>query len=181
MEDRRAIDLSDSATRVVLHGMTAKGLRVSLVAYDDDLAPKTPSPYEDWPDGEREKPRGLGRYLVEVTDAAGATAVVGTVSWHLESYGPTPGSHAWNIGIGLIPAVRGHGIGTVAQRLLAEWLLETTYVERIEASTDVENVAEQKALERAGFVQEGILRSAQERADGRHDLFLYSLLRDDVE
>jgi RimJ/RimL family protein N-acetyltransferase len=181
VDEGHTIDLSDNPSRVIVHGMTPKGLRVALVTWDADLNPDTPSPYEDWPEGDREMPRRLGRYLVEVTDASGIAAVVGMVSWHLESYGPTPGSHAWNIGIGLIEAVRGHGIGTVAQRLLAEWLLETTYVDRIEASTDVENVGEQRALERAGFTQEGILRSAQERADGRHDLFGYSFLRDDLE
>ena len=96
------------------------------------------------------------------------------------AYGPNPGSHAWNIGIGLAPASRGHGVGAVAQRLLAEWLLATTATSRIEASTDVANIAEQKALERAGFVREGTLRSAQRRADGRHDLYGYSLLRTDL-
>ena len=75
---------------------------------------------------------------------------------------------------------RGHGVGTVAQRLLARWLLATTHVERIEASTDVTNVAEQKSLERAGFTREGVLRSAQKRADGRHDLVAYSILPGDL-
>jgi RimJ/RimL family protein N-acetyltransferase len=51
---------------------------------------------------------------------------------------------------------------------------------RIEASTDVSNVAEQKALERGGYVREGVLRQAQARADGQHDLFSYSLLRSDL-
>jgi RimJ/RimL family protein N-acetyltransferase len=43
----------------------------------------------------------------------------------------------------------------------------------------VDNLAEQRALERAGFAREGVLRSAQFR-DGRfHDLVLYSRLRSD--
>ena len=123
-------------------------------------------------------PAMLGRLLVELTDAEGVRRVAGVVSWHRVTYGPNPGSHAWNIGIGLAPASRGHGVGAVAQRLLAEWLLATTSTRRIEASTDVANVAEQKALERAGFTREGVLRSAQRRADGRHDLYSYSLLPD---
>jgi RimJ/RimL family protein N-acetyltransferase len=182
VDEGHTIDITDTPRRTVAHGMTPKGLRVALVPYDEALAPVTPSEYEDWGDAERDGPPPmLGRLLVEVRDAAGIDAVVGVVSWHREAYGPTAGSHAWNIGIGLIPTVRGHGIGTVAQRLLAEWLLETTYVDRIEASTDVENIAEQRSLERAGFTQEGILRSAQERADGRHDLFVYSLVREDLD
>jgi RimJ/RimL family protein N-acetyltransferase len=126
-------------------------------------------------------PPGLGRFLVELTDANGISAIAGQVTWHLESYGPNLGSRAWNIGIALSPATRGHGVGAVAQRLLAEWLLDTSDLHRIEASTDVENVAEQRALEKAGFTQEGILRSAQQRLDGRHDLVGYSLLREEVE
>ena len=66
-----------------------------------------------------------------------------------------------------------------AQRLLAEHLLATTPSHRVEASTDVENVAEQRALERAGFVREGILRGAQFRDGTWHDLVLFSLLRSD--
>jgi RimJ/RimL family protein N-acetyltransferase len=88
---------------------------------------------------------------------------------------------AWNMGIGLAPTVRGRGVGSIAQRLLAEYLFATSDVIRIEASTDVTNAPEQRALERAGFRREGVLRQAQQRADGPHDLFSYSILRSDVE
>jgi RimJ/RimL family protein N-acetyltransferase len=52
-------------------------------------------------------------------------------------------------------------------------------VERLEASTDVDNLAEQRALERAGFTREAVLRHAQFRDGGFHDLVLYSRLRGD--
>jgi RimJ/RimL family protein N-acetyltransferase len=41
----------------------------------------------------------------------------------------------------------------------------------------VTNAAEQRALERAGFTREGVLRHAQFREGGFHDLVLYSKLR----
>ncbi len=104
---------------------------------------------------------------------------VGTVSWHLVRYGPNDESSAWNVGIALIPDARGQGLGPQAQRLLAAELFATTDVDRVEASTDVENVAEQRALEKAGFVREGIQRGAQFRAGARHDLVTYSRLRSD--
>lgn len=104
---------------------------------------------------------------------------VGTVSWHQVGYGPTEASRAWNIGIALIPDARGQGLGPEAQRLLAAELFATTDVDRVEASPDVENVAEQRALEKAGFVREGIQRGAQYRAGARHDLVTYSRLRSD--
>jgi uncharacterized damage-inducible protein DinB len=114
--------------------------------------------------------------LVEVDGA-----VVGDVSWHSVWYGPNDASRAANIGISLIPAARGRGLGTRAQRALVEHLFATTVVQRVEASTDVDNVAEQRSLEKAGFHREGVLRSSQGRADGRHDLVVYSVVRSDLD
>ncbi|MEW5991106.1 MAG: GNAT family protein [Chloroflexota bacterium] len=108
-------------------------------------------------------------------------AVIGTIGWHRVRYGPNPESDAWMFGIDLLPAARGQGYGTEAQRLIAGYLFETTPAHRVEASTDVENVAEQRALEKAGFTREGINRSAQWRAGAWHDLVLYARLREDPE
>jgi len=92
-------------------------------------------------------------------------------------YGPNPESIAWNIGISLIPEMRGLGFGSQAQRLLADYLFAATSVNRIEAATDIENLAEQRALEKAGFVRDGVLRGAQYRAGAWHDLVIYSHVR----
>jgi RimJ/RimL family protein N-acetyltransferase len=64
--------------------------------------------------------------------------------------------------------------------MLAEYLFRTFPVHRLQASTDVTNVPEQKALERAGFVREGIYRGAQWRQGEWHDLVSYSRLRTDA-
>ena len=165
---------------VVASGRTATGLQIDLEGYDESRRVETPSEYEAWPDGVLQMPPHSARLLVVVTDPEGVAAVAGAVSWHQEAYGPTQGSFAWNIGIGLVPSCQGHGVGTIAQRLLAEWLLATTPLMRVEASTDVENVAEQRSLDKAGFTREGVLRQAQARADGQHDLYSYSLLRTDL-
>jgi RimJ/RimL family protein N-acetyltransferase len=53
-------------------------------------------------------------------------------------------------------------------------------VHRVQASTDVLNVAEQRALERAGFQREGVLRGAQWRRGAFHDLVSYARLRTDA-
>ncbi len=102
---------------------------------------------------------------------------IGTVGWREVRYGPNPESVAWNIGINLIPEARGHGYGSGAQHLLADHLFATSPVNRIEAMTDVDNLAEQRALENAGFAKEGVLRGAQYRHGGWHDLVVYSCLR----
>jgi RimJ/RimL family protein N-acetyltransferase len=108
-------------------------------------------------------------------------AIIGDVGWHPVSYGPNERSRALNIGISLIPDARGQGYGTEAQRLIAEVLFDHYDIERIEASTDVDNIAEQRSLEKAGFTREGILRRAQFRAGAHHDLVGYSIVRSDVE
>jgi len=148
---------------------------------DDDVVPDVSTPWDAWPEearpGEGPPPEAPSHLQRAVVVLAGTT--VGTMSWHVVSYGPTMGSRAWNIGIALAEPYRGTGIGTTAQRTLAEHLLADCH--RVEASTDVENLTEQRSLEKAGFVREGILRSAQHRADGRHhDLVVYSLTRGDL-
>jgi RimJ/RimL family protein N-acetyltransferase len=115
-----------------------------------------------------------GTLLVE--RVAGGKAI-GSVSWRQVRYGPTPESVAWNIGINLVPEMRGQGFGSQAQRLLADYLFATTAVNRIEAGTDVENLIEQRSLEKAGFIREGVLRGAQYRAGAWHDLVVYSVVR----
>jgi RimJ/RimL family protein N-acetyltransferase len=104
---------------------------------------------------------------------------IGTVGWHREMYGPNPESSAYNLGIELIPEVRGQGLGAEAQAQLATFLFATTDVHRVEAATDLENVAEQRSLEKAGFRREGVLRGSQFRAGAYHDLVVYALLRTD--
>jgi len=105
--------------------------------------------------------------------------IIGTVSYHMIRYGPNEGSRAYNIGIGLDAEYRGRGYGVEAQQLLAEYLFATYTVMRIEATTDIENITEQRALEKAGFTREGILRRAQWRDGSWHDMIIYSKLRDD--
>lgn len=105
--------------------------------------------------------------------------VIGSLDWHEVRYGPNPESTAMMFGIELVEDARGQGYGTEAQRLIADHLFATTTVNRVEASTDVENVAEQRSLEKAGFTREGVNRRAQYRAGAYHDLVLYSRLRSD--
>ncbi len=118
-----------------------------------------------------------GTLLIERVDDA---APIGTVSWRPVQYGPGTESRAWQLGIALVPEARRKGLGTEVHLLIAEHLFATTDAFRVEASTDVENVAEQRALEKAGFRREGVNRMAQFRAGARHDLVLYARLRTDV-
>ena len=74
----------------------------------------------------------------------------------------------------------GKGLGTAAQRLLAEYLFATTLANRLQAITDVENLPEQRALEGAGFRREGIMRGLTFDRGRWHDGVLYARLREDI-
>ncbi|MFI7209665.1 GNAT family N-acetyltransferase [Micromonospora maritima] len=114
------------------------------------------------------------RLMVEVTDERTAAGFVG---WARRDFGgPT---WCWEIGIALLPEWRGRGIGSRAQAMLCDYLFTHTPVQRIQAGTHPENTAEQRALVRAGFRLEGVVRACEFR-DGRWcDGLLYSRLRTD--
>lgn len=114
----------------------------------------------------------------QVVTLADATRV-GCVSWVRVPYGPNTRSLAYSIGITVHPDFRGRGIATAAQRALAERLLRESTSNRVQADTDPANVAEQRALTRAGFTREGVARGAQWRRGQWHDRVVFSLLRGD--
>ncbi len=103
--------------------------------------------------------------------------VLGFVNWRRRD--TTPSAYCWTIGIALLPEVRGHGYGTQAQRALARYLLANTPVHRVEADTETGNLAEQRALEKAGFSREGVTRGIGWRDGAWRDGVTYSMLRTD--
>lgn len=102
---------------------------------------------------------------------------LGLVHWERQQL--TVAGYCWEIGVILLPEARGHGYGTRAHRMLARYLFAHTTVHRIWAGTEVENIAEQKALERAGFTREGVTRATGWRDGAWRDGVIYSLLRTD--
>lgn len=169
----REATLADAAV------LDARDADPAMVGEFNDLGQPSPKPLADQlANGKRMVSPERGRLLVERIDDG---AVIGEVSWHPVLYGPNEQSRALNIGVALYPDARGHGFGTEAQRLLAELLLEQFAVERVEASTDVDNVAEQRSLDKAGFTREGVIRRAQYRAGAHHHLVGYSFVPEDLE
>lgn len=115
------------------------------------------------------------RGALAVTDDEGI--VVGQLTWIKVFNGPPPNGDCWNVGIWIAPEHRGKGHGSEAQRLGAAYLFEHTLMERVEAGTESENVGEQRALERAGFTREGVLRRACFRGGEWRDMVIFSKLR----
>ena len=114
------------------------------------------------------------RLMVEVVREGVAA---GFLSWASRDFGG-PTKH-WEIGIALLPEWRGKGIGWRAQAMLTDYLFTHTPMQRVQAGTHPENIAEQRSLEKAGFRLEGVVRACEFR-DGRWcDGYLYSRTRDD--
>lgn len=93
------------------------------------------------------------------------------------SFRPIGVFNNFEIGAALFPDFRGRGIGTEPQVQLTEYLFNTTAAHRVQAMTESGNLAEQRSLEKAGFVREGVLRSWGIRAGQWRDAVIYSRLR----
>jgi [ribosomal protein S5]-alanine N-acetyltransferase len=105
---------------------------------------------------------------------------VGFVAWTaIRRSTPIAPTVGYRIGIALLPEYRGRGLGSAAQCLLADHLFWTTMANRTEAGTDLENIVEQRALEKAGFQREGISRGAGYFEGQFRDGVTYSRLRSD--
>ena len=167
--------------------VTLRTFTEAELAYFDSLPGSAADPYSffGFPRGSAAVRARWAEHRL-ISDAGGTLAVdlegaaIGDVSWRAVSYGPPPMSNAFNIGIRMLPAHQGQGYGTSAQSALAQYLLATYPVNRIEASTDVTNRSEQRSLEKVGFTREGVLRGAQWRNGRWNDMALYSLLRGDT-
>jgi RimJ/RimL family protein N-acetyltransferase len=77
--------------------------------------------------------------------------------------------------------VRGQGVTTRALRLVSDWALGVAGCERLALRADTENIPSQRVAERAGFVREGVERSARfsPRQGRRVDFVVYSRLPTD--
>ena len=85
------------------------------------------------------------------------------------------------LGCGLVPAARGRGIATEVLVVLTDWALSELGLGlgRVQVFVAPENVAAYTLAKRAGFQQEGILRSYWEHEGGRLDVVVMSRVAGD--
>lgn len=119
------------------------------------------------------QPRGLRAVRVAAVAIAGETCA-GWVTWR-----SVVGAGSLEIGIALFPDYRGRGVGSEAQAQLVTYLFSTSAANRLQAGTEVDNVAEQRALERVGFRREGVQRGLYFRGGAWRDSVMYGFTRDD--
>ena len=116
--------------------------------------------------------RAEGSGMPTVVEFGGA--LVGSSGVHLvpDRLGP-------EIGCWVAPDARGHGYAAEAARGLADWALRLG-APRVHLYADVGNTASQATARRAGFTQEGVVRSCLEYRDGtRGDAVLFGRVRGD--
>ena len=117
--------------------------------------------------------RATGRDLAVAIEADGV--LVGSSGVHalqIHPLGP-------EIGYWLVPEARGRGFAAEATQALAEWALGLG-AHRVHLVADVANPASQAVARRAGFSQEGVLRSYLAYRDGtRGDAALFGRLPQD--
>ena len=83
------------------------------------------------------------------------------------------------IGYLLVPSERGKGYCSEAVKIMVDYLFLSRDLVRVQATTDVNNFASQRVLEKAGFKKEGVIRkSAFIRGEWR-DGCMFSILREE--
>lgn len=122
-----------------------------------------------------ETDRGVGTdstILAAIVD----DALAGIVSWlQVNRMGP-PGV-CYEIGVALVPEFRGGGLGAEVHRAVVDHLFRYTVAHRLEASVEAGNVAEERTLEKLGFIREGVLHEVGWRDGAWRDGVIYALLR----
>jgi RimJ/RimL family protein N-acetyltransferase len=90
-----------------------------------------------------------------------------------------PAGRLLEIGYALVPPERGKGYCSEAAQMMVDYLFLSKDVVRVQAHTDVRNVASQRVLEKIGFKKEGVVRKSSFVRGEWRDSCLFSILREE--
>ena len=102
---------------------------------------------------------------------AGSRKLLGMISLDVKEL-----RQSGEIGYWTAPWARGRHVMSAAARLVRDWAVADLGLERLELTTDVDNVASQRTAESIGFRREGIMRGYLTCRGVRRDSVLYGLL-----
>lgn len=110
-----------------------------------------------------------------VADLRGSGEAVGTLG--LYSY--SEANRRAELGYDLLREHWGRGLMTEAVRELLRYAFEELGLNRVEATTDPENAASIRVLEKTGFTREGLMRERHFYKGGFHDEAFFGVLASD--
>ena len=113
-----------------------------------------------------------GEFIIEKKDGS----TIGYI-WHFITMHPV--AKLLEIGYFTIPSETGKGYCSEGAKIMVDYLFLSKDIVRIQAHTDVRNVASQKVLENVGFKKEGIVRKFLFNRGKWMDGCLYSILREE--
>jgi RimJ/RimL family protein N-acetyltransferase len=85
------------------------------------------------------------------------------------------------LAVSVFPHARGRGVASKALRLGASWGLRELGLRRVFAEAAADNEASIRAIEKAGFQREGLLRAHCKTHGQPHDCVMFSLLPGDID
>ena len=113
-----------------------------------------------------------GEFIIEKKDGS----KIGYV-WYFTTVHPA--MKLVEIGYFMVPSETGKGYCSEAAKIIVDYLFLSKDIVRIQAHTDLRNVASQKVLEKVGFRKEGTIRKSIFIRGEWRDAYLYSILRED--
>jgi RimJ/RimL family protein N-acetyltransferase len=88
---------------------------------------------------------------------------------------------AAGLAVSVFPHARGRGVASKAMRLCAIWGLRELGLRRVFAEAAADNLASIRAIEKAGFQREGLLRAHGKTHGERHDCVMFSIVPADID
>ena len=85
-----------------------------------------------------------------------------------------------SLAVTVFPEARGRGVASSAIRLAAEWGLRELGLRRVSGEAAADNMASIRAMEKAGFHREALLRNHCVTHGQRHDCVMFSLIPQDI-
>ena len=82
-----------------------------------------------------------------------------------------------NIGLVMCENERGKNLGVTITKTIVNYLFSYYDIVRIQADTDINNIAAQKVLEKAGFTKEGIMSKYRFHHGKYNDSILYAITK----